>query len=72
MNDKLDHLVSFPMEGLDLSDRIDERKIAQTLQLSDEEAAQYGFQSGDEPMIYDLCTVIILFICVPTDNRCGG
>jgi ubiquitin carboxyl-terminal hydrolase 4/11/15 len=48
-------MVSFPMEGLDLSDRIDERKIAQSLRLSTEEAANYGFQSGDEPMIYDLC-----------------
>lgn len=43
------------MDGLDLSDRIDERKIAQTLKLSDEEAAEYGFQSGDEPIVYDLC-----------------
>jgi hypothetical protein len=43
------------MEGLDLSDRIDERKIARSLDLSSEEMAQYGFQSGDEPIIYDLC-----------------
>ena len=55
LNDKLDHFVSFPMEGLDLSDRIDERKIAQSLHLSEEEAAKYGFQSADEPLIYDLC-----------------
>jgi ubiquitin carboxyl-terminal hydrolase 4/11/15 len=56
LSDKLDHMVSFPMEGLDLSDRIDERKIAKSLSLSDEEAAEYGFQNGDEPVIYDLCT----------------
>ena len=55
LTDKLDQLVSFPMEGLDLSDRIDERKIARSLDLNSEDMAHYGFQSGDEPMIYDLC-----------------
>ena len=46
------------MEGLDLSDRIDERKIARNLNLSEEEAAEFGFQNGDEPVLYDLCTSV--------------
>lgn len=48
-------MVSFPLTGLDLSERIGERSVTRSLRLSADEAARYGMESGDEPMIYDLC-----------------
>lgn len=72
LSDKLDQMVSFPMEGLDLSDRIDERKIAKSLALNEEEAAEFGFQNGDEPVIYDLCTYCKSLHVFSLTRRCRG
>lgn len=55
LSDKLDNLVNFPIDGLDLEDRIGERMVAKGMQLSEEGAAEYGMENGDDPMIYDLC-----------------
>lgn len=54
-SDKLDNLVNFPVDGLDLSDRIGGRKVSKSLELSPEEAAKYGVHGDDEPLLYDLC-----------------
>ncbi|KAK8853439.1 hypothetical protein IAR55_004145 [Kwoniella newhampshirensis] len=63
MGDKLDHLVHFPIDGLDLEERIGERKVARSLKLNGEDAGAYGIEEDDEPMIYDLYAV---------DNHFGG
>ncbi|WWD19867.1 hypothetical protein CI109_104335 [Kwoniella shandongensis] len=63
MGDKLDHLVHFPIDGLDLEERIGERKVAKSLKLTGEDAGVYGIEEDGEPMIYDLYAV---------DNHFGG
>jgi ubiquitin carboxyl-terminal hydrolase 4/11/15 len=63
LRDKLDHLVQYPLEGLNLDERIGERRITQSLKLSDEEAKHYGIEHSTEPFIYDLYAV---------DNHFGG
>jgi ubiquitin carboxyl-terminal hydrolase 4/11/15 len=55
LSDKLDNMVHFPIDGLDLEDRIGERKMASSLQLDDGELREMGIEQGKEPMIYDLC-----------------
>lgn len=55
MRDKLDNLVNFPIEGLDLSERIGETRVAKSMQLGPDEAQSYGIDSTSESMIYDLC-----------------
>ncbi|GMK56830.1 hypothetical protein CspeluHIS016_0306700 [Cutaneotrichosporon spelunceum] len=63
LRDKLDHLVQYPLEGLNLDERIGERRLTQTLKLTDEEAKHYGIEHSTEPFIYDLYAV---------DNHFGG
>lgn len=63
LRDKLDHLVQYPLEGLNLDERIGERRVTQSLKLSDEEAKHYGIEHSTEPFIYDLYAV---------DNHFGG
>ncbi|CAK9787415.1 UCH-domain-containing protein [Cutaneotrichosporon oleaginosum] len=63
LRDKLDHLVQYPLEGLNLDERIVERRITQSLKLSDEEAKHFGIEHSTEPFIYDLYAV---------DNHFGG
>lgn len=48
-------MVNFPIEGLDLEERVSERRIAKSLDLSDEECREYGIEPTDEPLVYDLC-----------------
>ena len=55
LHDKLDNMVDFPIDGLDLTERIGERQVAKSLNLNDEQAVAYGMQTGDESMVYDLC-----------------
>ncbi|EIW72145.1 hypothetical protein TREMEDRAFT_36466 [Tremella mesenterica DSM 1558] len=62
LSDKLDHMVHFPIDGLDLEERIGECQVAKRLDLSTEQAKEYGMRV-DEPMIYDLYAV---------DNHFGG
>ncbi|KAL1410813.1 hypothetical protein Q8F55_001756 [Vanrija albida] len=63
LRDKLDHLVQFPAEGLDLDERVGERRVTKTLNLTPEEAKKYGIEHSTEPYIYDLYAV---------DNHFGG
>lgn len=64
--------MNFPIDGLDLEERIGERKVARSLNLNDEDAAKYGIEKGDEPMMYDLCESSSLNdYCVDLDDRCG-
>ncbi|ORY31587.1 hypothetical protein BCR39DRAFT_558054 [Naematelia encephala] len=63
LSDKLDNMVNFPIDGLDLEDRIGERKVSKSLQLSEEEASKYGMEDSGEPLVYDLYGV---------DNHFGG
>ncbi|TXT15799.1 hypothetical protein VHUM_00302 [Vanrija humicola] len=63
LRDKLDHLVQFPAEGLDLDERVGERRVTKTLNLTPEEAKNYGIEHSTEPYIYDLYAV---------DNHFGG
>jgi ubiquitin carboxyl-terminal hydrolase 4/11/15 len=55
LSDKLDNMVQFPVDGLDLEERVGERKLAKSLKLSDGELKEMGIEEGNEPMIYDLC-----------------
>ncbi|WVF67340.1 hypothetical protein IAT40_002093 [Kwoniella sp. CBS 6097] len=63
MADKLDHLVQFPVDGLDLGDRIGERKVARSLRLNGDRLEEYGIEEEAEEMVYDLYAV---------DNHFGG
>ncbi|WVQ94936.1 hypothetical protein IAU59_002024 [Kwoniella sp. CBS 9459] len=63
MADKLDHLVQFPVDGLDLGDRIGERKVAKSLRLNGERLEEFGIEEEAEEMVYDLYAV---------DNHFGG
>ncbi|WVQ75606.1 hypothetical protein IAR50_005234 [Cryptococcus sp. DSM 104548] len=63
MGDKLDNLVNFPIDGLDLENRIGERKLAKTLKMDGEDVTEYGIEGDDEPLLYDLYAV---------DNHFGG
>ncbi|ORX40453.1 hypothetical protein BD324DRAFT_610768 [Kockovaella imperatae] len=62
LHDKLDNMVNFPIDGLDLTERVGERQVAKTLHLNAEQAKEYGMQSDDQ-IIYDLYAV---------DNHFGG
>lgn len=48
-------MVNFPIEGLDLEDRVSERRIARSLDLADEECREYGIEPINESLLYDLC-----------------
>lgn len=63
LRDKLDHLVKFPIDGLDLDERVGERRVTKTLKLTPEEAKHYGIEHSTESFIYDLYAV---------DNHFGG
>jgi ubiquitin carboxyl-terminal hydrolase 4/11/15 len=58
-------MVHFPIDGLDLGGRIGERKLAETLHLGKEEAKEFGVETSDEAMIYDLCGFSLL-----ADGKC--
>lgn len=47
--------MNFPIEGLDLEERVGERRIAKSLDLSDEECRKYDIEPSSEPLVYDLC-----------------
>lgn len=55
LRQKIDEKVDFPIEGLDLEDRVDERRIARVLSLAGEDLTKYGIRNVDEPLMYDLC-----------------
>lgn len=63
LSDKLDNLVNFPIEGLNMEERIGERRLAKSMQLTEEQAKEYGIDGSKESWVYDLYAV---------DNHFGG
>lgn len=61
--DKIDDLIEFPIEGLDLSDRVEGKKVAKRLVQAGADPALTEASGGDESLIYDLFAV---------DNHFGG
>lgn len=57
LRDKLDTLVDFPLEGLDLTSMVGERQVAKRLSEKGEDPHSLGLQDVDEPLIYDLYAV---------------
>ena len=54
MRDKLDAFIDFPLEGLDLENRVGERRSARALVESGHDIEQLGLGDVDEPLLYDL------------------
>ena len=57
LRDKIDTFVDFPIEGLDLEDMVQERKVAIRLQDQGFNISSLGLRDVDEPLIYDLYAV---------------
>ncbi|KAG6840248.1 hypothetical protein C0991_007941 [Blastosporella zonata] len=57
MRDKIDALIDFPVEGLDLTDMIGEREIAKRLAEQGVDLTEFEIGSLDEPLVYDLFAV---------------
>jgi ubiquitin carboxyl-terminal hydrolase 4/11/15 len=57
LRDKIEAFVDFPIEGLDLTELVQERKIAKQLQDEGVDIAQLKFGDLDEPLLYDLYAV---------------
>jgi len=57
LRDKIEAFVDFPIEGLDLTEMVEERKIAKKLQEQGVDIAQLKFGDLDEPLLYDLYAV---------------
>lgn len=54
LSDKIDTLVDFPVDGLDLGDLIGERQVAKRLEAAGVNTERLGLGDLDEPLIYDL------------------
>lgn len=52
---QLDNMVNFPIEGLNLEERVGERRVANTLDLGEEDCREYGIEPTSESLVYDLC-----------------
>lgn len=61
--DKIDVLIDFPIEGLDLSSRVEGQKVAKRLRSQEGLSAESSTADDDESLIYDLFAV---------DNHYGG
>lgn len=57
LRDKIDVLVDFPVEGLDLSQMVMERKVAHRLAAAGEDVQALGLNDVEEPLLYDLFAV---------------
>jgi len=57
LRDKIEAFVDFPVEGLDLTEMVQERKIAKRLQEQDVDFEQLKFGDLEEPLLYDLYAV---------------
>lgn len=57
LRDKIEAFVDFPVEGLDLTEMVEDRKIAKRLQEQGVDVAQLEFGDIDEPLLYDLYAV---------------
>ncbi|EIW79313.1 cysteine proteinase [Coniophora puteana RWD-64-598 SS2] len=57
MRDKIDALVDFPIEALDLTDMVGERKATRRLAESGVDVQTLGLENDDDPLLYDLFAV---------------
>ncbi|KAI0077704.1 cysteine proteinase [Panus rudis PR-1116 ss-1] len=57
LRDKIDASVDFPLEGLDLTEMIGERKTAKRLSEQGVDVSEFGIHDVDEPLVYDLYAV---------------
>lgn len=57
LRDKIDVLVDFPTEGLDISSMVGERQVARRLQETGVDVEQLGLDDTAEPLVYDLYAV---------------
>jgi ubiquitin carboxyl-terminal hydrolase 4/11/15 len=57
LRDKIDTLVDFPIDGLDLTDLIGERQVGKRLKSAGLDLDKLGMGNLDEPLIYDLYAV---------------
>jgi ubiquitin carboxyl-terminal hydrolase 4/11/15 len=57
LRDKIDSLVDFPIEGLDLGDKIGERAVAKRLKEQGIEVEEFKSLELEEPLLYDLFAV---------------
>lgn len=69
LRDKIDNLIEFPVTDFDLSDRVQERQVAQRIELAGEPTEELGLESTEEPVIYDLCPSPPLFASRPCSSR---
>ena len=54
MRDKIDTFVDFPIDDLDLGERVGERQVAQKLLAEGMDITALGLRNPDEPLVYDL------------------
>ncbi|KAH9933298.1 uncharacterized protein B0H18DRAFT_982923 [Fomitopsis serialis] len=57
LRDKIDVLVDFPVEGLDISSMVGERQVAERLKEQGVDVAELGLGDTEEPLVYDLYAV---------------
>ena len=57
LRDKIDTFVDFPIEGLDLEEKVGEREVAKRLQREGFDISSLGLGDVDEPLVYDLYAV---------------
>lgn len=57
LRDKIDTFVDFPIQGLDLTDLVGERKVGQRLAENRIDIEELGIGNVEEPLIYDLYAV---------------
>ncbi|KAI0289608.1 hypothetical protein BC826DRAFT_914263 [Russula brevipes] len=57
LRDKIEAFVDFPIEGFDLTETVQERKIAKKLQEEGVDITRFKFGDLDEPLVYDLYAV---------------
>ena len=57
LRDKIDSLVEFPIDGLDISDLVGERQVARRLREAGMNTTELGLKDLDEPLVYDLFAV---------------
>ncbi|TIB82659.1 UCH-domain-containing protein [Wallemia mellicola] len=61
--DKLDQFVDFPIEELNIDDRVGEKQVANSIKLNGGNPVEVGIENSEEDAIYDLYAI---------DNHYGG
>jgi ubiquitin carboxyl-terminal hydrolase 4/11/15 len=54
LRDKIDAMVDFPVDGLDISDMVGERQVAKRLTAAGVDIEEMGLNNLEEPLVYDL------------------